>query len=54
LALEAVLLEALSPAERASLETIIAKLNRQASLLDGIPNSLVGHLAPKLGKRQRP
>jgi DNA-binding MarR family transcriptional regulator len=35
LALEDVLLKALSPADRTSLETIMAKLNRQASLLGG-------------------
>jgi DNA-binding MarR family transcriptional regulator len=33
LALENLLLEALSPSERANLDAILAKLNRQASLL---------------------
>jgi DNA-binding MarR family transcriptional regulator len=35
LSLEDVLLQALSPAERASLESVMAKLNHQVSLLDG-------------------
>ena len=36
LALEGVLLDALSPGERASLDAIVLKLNRQANLLGGV------------------